>query len=143
MADQKKQQSENMPAQQTQTWIEQQEVYLQSHGWEKKGGNERGVSIWADPLGTLCRAEPTTLVDLTPKGQQEKVIVRQMTGQPTPWDYVFDEALMVQRGRDSGGGSLEQRITIKRKELGELEAELKKRGPLIPDAGPPKQVHAA
>lgn len=129
------------------SWDQQAYEYLVSRGWERLGTNERGVGVWADPMGQgNQKAVKKPSVKLPVAGGGEEII-QQWHCPPVMWNCTTEEAMVRQKERDKaaqgeqprgeligrseknqpilsspGGEALAEVIARKKKELAVLEA---------------------
>ncbi len=109
-------------------WQQEADSYLAAAGWERKGQDRYGRTMWMDMLhqGKKDELRPSTKLPLQGGGLE---VVEQIYCPPEPWIYTTDAAVAMQRDRDKSREPLEELITRKEEELKVLKsrfAELSK-----------------
>ena len=99
--------------------------YLTKAGWRQVGINEKMQEMWQDPKAG-GKAERRKACELPGRNEEPPIPVYQLYLPPVAWDYPTDLAVQLQRERDRGGETLESLVEAKRRELADLEAQLKK-----------------
>ncbi len=117
---------DNTPAPSTQRnqYEEDAVSYLTEHGWVRMGYDERGRTLWDDPVSKRQKAEKQATVILPVQGGGSEV-VNQLVVPPAEWTYPTEQAMRVQKQREPLP-SLEKQIELREKELHDLYDRVKK-----------------
>lgn len=85
-------------------WMDGAEAYLADNGWEKSGTNAFGQQLWADPAGAGPKKAVLKPVLTLPGKDGVVETISQGHVPPAAWSYPAEEAVRIQRQRDSANG---------------------------------------